>query len=122
VLGVSFFLRPYFSSTAAIEVQKNQSDLGGGSLGALASTLTGEDDVKTELQTEVSVLESDDLGIETIERTNFEAHQKVWGHGKAATRARFAVGSSSPRARGPAEGIRIPFENHAASGHASDPN
>jgi polysaccharide biosynthesis transport protein len=113
VLGVSFFLRPYFSSTAAIEVQKNQSDLGGGSLGALASTLTGEDDVKTELQTEVSVLESDDLGIETIERTNFEAHQKEGWHPFGVTerlpQERGLPLDQAPRAR---EDLLKEFESH----------
>ena len=79
-LIVSVVLRPYYSSTASIEIQKEQNDLGGGSLGALASSLTGEDDIKTEIQTEVSILQSDDLLIETIERTHFEDHEKTSWH------------------------------------------
>jgi succinoglycan biosynthesis transport protein ExoP len=113
VFGISFFSRPYYNSTAAIEVQKNQSDLGGGSLGALASTLTGEDDVKTEIQTEVSVLESDDLGIETIERTNFEAHQKEGWHPFGVTerpaQERGLPLDQTPRTR---ENLLKDFESH----------
>jgi uncharacterized protein involved in exopolysaccharide biosynthesis len=80
VLLVSSLMQPYYSSTAAIEIQKNQSDLGGGSVGELVSGLTGDDDVKTSIQTEVSVLQSDDLGIETIERTHYEDHQRAGRH------------------------------------------
>lgn len=79
-LCMSVILSPYYRATAAIEIEKNQNDLSGGSLGELASTLSGEDDVKTQIQTEVSILESDDLGIETIERTHFEDHQKAEHH------------------------------------------
>jgi hypothetical protein len=113
VFCVSYFSRPYYSSTAAIEVQKSQNDLGGGSLGALASSLSGGDDVKTELQTEVSVLQSDDLGIETINRTNFEAHEKMGWHPFGAhertPQERDLPLSKAPRAR---ESLLKAFESH----------
>jgi len=79
-LAVSFVLRPYYSSTGTIEIEKQQNDAMDSALGALASSLGGEDDVKTEIQTEVSVLQSDALGIETMERMKFEEHQRQGWH------------------------------------------
>jgi len=79
-LVVSILLRSYYSSVATIEIEKKQSDPLEGSLGSLASSLGGSDDVKTELQTEVSILQSEALGIETIEQTKFEEHQNKGWH------------------------------------------
>ncbi len=84
-LALSFVLRPYYSTTATIEIEKQQNDIMDSALGQLASTLGGSDDTKTEIQTEVSVLQSDALAIETMERTHFENYQKgfwrFFGHG-----------------------------------------
>jgi succinoglycan biosynthesis transport protein ExoP len=74
-LIVSMLLRPYYKSTATIEIEQGGNDLGAGLMGAVAANLTGEDDSKNALQTEVAILQSDDLGIETIERINFEGHE-----------------------------------------------
>jgi polysaccharide biosynthesis transport protein len=75
VLIVSLILRPYYSSVSTIEIEKQQNDALDSALGQLAS-IGGTDDTKTEIQTEVSVLESDALAIETMERVHFEDHQK----------------------------------------------
>ena len=93
VLIFSFIMRPYYSSTVAIEIEQNQNDLGVGSLGNVASSLTGGEADKTALQTEVSVLQSDDLGIETIERTHYEDHQGALKH-------RFGASERAPEERG----------------------
>jgi capsular exopolysaccharide synthesis family protein len=75
-LIISFLMRPYYSTTATIEIEKQQNDPMDSALGQLASGLGGTDDTKTEIQTQVSVLQSDALAIETMERTRFEDHQK----------------------------------------------
>jgi uncharacterized protein involved in exopolysaccharide biosynthesis len=72
-IGISFLMTPSYKSVAAIEVQKAQSD--GTDLGALASALTDTDDVKTEVQTAVSVLESDSVALETLEKMKYEEHR-----------------------------------------------
>jgi succinoglycan biosynthesis transport protein ExoP len=73
-LLVTIILPSYYSSASTIEILKQQGDLSSSALNSLAGTLGAEDDVKTEIETEVSVLQSDDLGLETIERTHYEDH------------------------------------------------
>jgi polysaccharide biosynthesis transport protein len=113
VLVVSFIMRPYYSSTAAIELEAPQNELGADALGAAASSLTGGDEVKTEIQTEVSVLESDDLGIETIEKTHFEDHQETVKHrlgiSERAPEERGLPLSQAPKAR---SNLLVNFESH----------
>jgi succinoglycan biosynthesis transport protein ExoP len=75
-LAVSIILRPYYSTTATIEIEKQQSDPMDSALGQLAGSLGGSDDTKTEIQTQVSVLQSDALAIRSMERTHYEDHQK----------------------------------------------
>jgi len=100
---ISLVLRPYYSSVAAIEIEKQQNDMMGSALGQLASSLGGGDDVKTEIQTEVTVLQSDALGIETIERTHFEDHQskywRVFGGGQRVPSERGLPLSEAPITR-----------------------
>jgi hypothetical protein len=72
VLIVSFMIRPCFSSTAAIEIEQRQNDLEGGSLESVASSLAGDEDDKTLVQTEVLVLQNDDRGIETIDSQRYD--------------------------------------------------
>ena len=74
---VSALLRPYYRTTALIEIESQQANPLDGVLGQLASGIGGTDDVKTEVQTQVSVLQSDALGIETMKRTHFEDHQQT---------------------------------------------
>ena len=71
-IGLSFLMTPFYKSVAAIEVQKAQSD--GTDMGALASALDS-DDVKTEVQTAVSVLQSDAVALETMEQMKYEEHR-----------------------------------------------
>jgi capsular exopolysaccharide synthesis family protein len=71
-IGVSFLMTPSYKSVVAIDVQKAQSD--GTDLGALASALTDFDDVKTEIQTAVSILQSDAVALETLEKMKYEEH------------------------------------------------
>ena len=79
VLVLSIVLRTYYSSMATIEIQREQSDPLADALSSVASTISGGDDVKTDIQTQVGILQSDDLGIETMERTHFEEHwMKYW--------------------------------------------
>jgi len=76
---VSIAVTPYYSTTGVIEIQKQQSDLGISAVGQLASSLGASDDAKTEIQTEVSVLQSSSLAVETMEREHFESHlQAGW--------------------------------------------
>ncbi len=75
-LVISSILRPYYSTTATIEIEKQQSDPMDSALGQLAGSLGGSDDTKTEIQTQVSVLQSDALAIRSMERTHYEDHQK----------------------------------------------
>src|SRR5215470_2873541 len=75
-LTVSFLLRSIYSTTATIEIERQQNDPMDSALGQLASSVGGTDDTKTEIQTQVSVLQSDALAIEAMERTHFEDHEK----------------------------------------------
>jgi polysaccharide biosynthesis transport protein len=74
-IGVSFVMTPYYGSMAMVEIQRPQNDVG--DLGALANALSDDDDVKTEIQTAVSILQSDSLALETIERMHYEQHRKA---------------------------------------------
>lgn len=67
-------LRSHYKSVAVIEVEQDQENPLQSSLGAVAATGGAPDDPKTQVQTEVSVLQSDDLALQTIEQTHFEAH------------------------------------------------
>ncbi|ABF42804.1 Protein-tyrosine kinase [Candidatus Koribacter versatilis Ellin345] len=80
-LLLSFVMRSYYNSSATIEIQKDQDASLGSALDTLASTVGGgSGDTKTEVQTQVAILQSDDLAIETIERTGFEKHIGSYWH------------------------------------------
>jgi len=78
VLAVSLILRPYYASVVTIEIERDQSNPMDSSLGSVASSLGGMDDTKVEMETEVSVLQSDDLAIETMEKMDYEQHEKPY--------------------------------------------
>ncbi|MGH9342153.1 MAG: GumC family protein, partial [Terriglobia bacterium] len=73
-LVISLLVRPYYVSTAVIEVEANQSNAMDSALGSVASSL-GADDYKVEMDTETSVLKSDDLALETMKKVDYEQHE-----------------------------------------------
>lgn len=79
VLTLSLILRPYYASVATIEVERDQSNPMDSSLGEVASSLGGMSDTKLEIETEVAVLKSDDLALETMEKTNYEQREYPYG-------------------------------------------
>jgi succinoglycan biosynthesis transport protein ExoP len=75
-LLASCMLSPYYKAKALVEIEKQQGDPMASALGQLAGSLGGTDDTKTEIQTQVSVLQSDALAIETMHQTRFGDHVK----------------------------------------------
>jgi polysaccharide biosynthesis transport protein len=63
-------MRAYYPSTATIEVEPDRSNPMDSGLGQLAGAMGS--DPALELETEVSVLQSDDLALETMEKTHYE--------------------------------------------------
>jgi len=72
---VSVLIRPHYKAEAEIEIQHDQSNALENTLGATSAAGTVPDDAKVEVQTEVTILQSDDLAIETIEKINYEEHE-----------------------------------------------
>jgi capsular exopolysaccharide synthesis family protein len=78
VLFVSLMLRPYYSSTATIELQRDSSNpLNASGLGSLAESIGGSDDVKTQLTTAENVLQNSKLIDEIIEQQHFRDRYPV---------------------------------------------
>lgn len=71
-LALSLTMRPYYASTATIEIERDQTNPMESSLGEVAGSLGGMSDSKVEIETEVAVLQSDDLALETMEKTHYE--------------------------------------------------
>ncbi len=70
---VCVLMRNRYTSTATLLVdQQNSSGLGMGSLEELASTMGGEDDLKTELTTHSTVLQNDTTTLRVIHRLNLD--------------------------------------------------
>jgi capsular exopolysaccharide synthesis family protein len=74
-LAGSLILRPHYKSAAEIEIEHDQSNALENTLGATAAAGTVPDDPKVQVQTEVNILQSEDLALETIEKTHFESHE-----------------------------------------------
>lgn len=79
-LLISLVLRPYYGSIATIQISSEKSNPMSGALGALAGSLGGEDDLKIELQTNASILQSDALGLEVMDHVHFEEHHNQGLH------------------------------------------
>lgn len=75
VLIASLMIRPHYKAVAEIEIQHDQSNALENTLGANSAAGTVPDDAKVEVQTEVTILQSDDLAIETIEKIHYEEHE-----------------------------------------------
>jgi capsular exopolysaccharide synthesis family protein len=71
IVLASSILPPRYATTSTIELKQN-SDALGGELGEVASTLTGQSDLKTDLQTAISTLQDQQIGVEVIERMHVE--------------------------------------------------
>jgi polysaccharide biosynthesis transport protein len=70
---VCLLMRNAYTSTATLLVDRqNSSGLGIGSLEELASSMSGEDDLKTELTTHSTVLQSDTTTLRVIHRLNLD--------------------------------------------------
>jgi len=67
VVLASILLPVKYEATSTIELKQEQNELGG-QLGAVASSLTGSDDLKVDLKTAKSVFQDPALGIEVLER------------------------------------------------------
>ena len=73
---VSSLLTPYYAATNTIQIEQQQNDPLSGALGSVAGSLGGSDDTKTEIETQTSILQTDQLGLEVIERIHFEDQVK----------------------------------------------
>lgn len=62
---------------AEIEIEHEESNALETSLGANTAAGTVPDDAKVQVQTEVTILQSEDLALETIEKTNYEQHEGI---------------------------------------------
>jgi capsular exopolysaccharide synthesis family protein len=88
IVLASIILPASYQGTSTIELTKDKSGGLTGNLGEVASTLTGGDsDLKTDLQTAISVLQNDQIGVEVLERLHFEdrvadAGLPFWNRGK----------------------------------------
>jgi len=67
-LLICLTMQPQYTSKATLLVAKDSS--GGLDLGGIMSTLGGEDDVKTEIQTHVAVLQSDTILLKVADQLN----------------------------------------------------
>ena len=110
---LSFMMVPYFRASTTIEIQSKQSSAVADVLGQIASDFSGEQDLKTEIQTDVAVLQSASLNLETIQRVHYEDHLVTrWKHTSPGHRIPSESGiplSSAPFAR---EAILERFESH----------
>jgi len=67
VMLASFILPVKYEATSTIQLKQEQSELSG-QLGAVASSITGSDDLKVDLKTAKSVFQDTALGVEVLER------------------------------------------------------
>lgn len=92
-LLVCFMMRPQYTSTATLLVDKDASSgLDLGSLAGMASALGGSDDVKTEIQTNAAVLQSDTILLQVVSELNLQSvapykYKPGWFGGKARINA-----------------------------------
>jgi len=76
-LAVSFLIHPKYKSLAVVEIEHDESNALETSLGANTPAGAVPDDAKVQVQTEVTILQSDDLALETIEKVNYEQHESL---------------------------------------------
>lgn len=92
-LLVCFMMRPQYTLTATLLVDKDASSgLDLGSLAGMASALAGSDDVKTEIQTNAAVLQSDTILLQVVSELNLQSvapykYKPGWFGGKARINA-----------------------------------
>lgn len=79
VVLASIILPPRYSTVSTIELKESGSSPLGGELSEAASTLTGQSDLKTDLQTAISTFQDQQIGVEVIERMQFEARAAAAG-------------------------------------------
>jgi capsular exopolysaccharide synthesis family protein len=72
VVAICLILPAQYQSTSTIELAQNQSDPMSGELGEVASSLTGQSDLKTDLATAENVFQDPLLGTEVLERLHVE--------------------------------------------------
>jgi succinoglycan biosynthesis transport protein ExoP len=71
VVLISIIFPTKYAATSTIELKQEQNELGG-ELGEVAGSLTGQSDLKTDLQTASSILQDQEIGVEVLERLHFE--------------------------------------------------
>lgn len=109
---LSFVMRPYYASTAMIEITPTSSPADA-ALGELGSNLNPGSDTKVELQTDVTELSSPGLGAKTITLTHFEDHvsklPSLFGNSSRPVQERGLPLEEAPVTR---EALLKNFENH----------
>jgi capsular exopolysaccharide synthesis family protein len=85
VVLASRIIPPRFATTSTIEIKQSASSALGGGLGEAASALTGQSDLKTDLQTAISTFQDQQIGVEVLQRMQFEdreaaAGSRFWKH------------------------------------------
>jgi succinoglycan biosynthesis transport protein ExoP len=110
-LLVCFMMRPQYTSTATLLVDKDTSSgLDLGSLGGMASALGGSDDIKSEIQTNAAVLQTDTILLKVVSELNLQnvaPYQYKFKPGWFGGDARFRAEQGLPLEKAPATRQRI---------------
>ncbi len=79
IVLASLILPAQYEARSTIELQPNQSDPMSGQLGEVASSLTGQSDLKTDLATAENIFQDPLLGTEVLERLHVEDREAAAG-------------------------------------------